>query len=315
VSFSSQIKEELSSYASNDLQSGILELFGMLKFRGNILLSGGKKGNGLSYVFHMTPIYIARRVLSILKQLGYQEIETVYSLNNYFERAKSFTISVPITLFNENLWRFFRIDPVRSDWKEILSGDMLYIGDFLRGCFFVGGYVSDPKRQYHLEMIEKDSDEVIQFIATIFRNFFRISTGIIESSKGYKFYIKNAYDMIFFLELMGAPTGAQKIESLLDQRKVKADFNRTINFTIANANKTARSNYQQIRAIRTIQNKTGIEILDSESREIAILRLNNEDLSLSELDALMANPIGKSAIYNRFKKMIKLANQLDEEEK
>ena len=48
--------------------------------------------------------------------------------------------------------------------------------------------------------------------------------------------------------------------------------------------------------------------------QIAQLRLNNEDLSLSELDTLMKNPIGKSALYNRLKKMIKLAYQLDEEE-
>ncbi|MDD8053188.1 MAG: DNA-binding protein WhiA [Thermotogota bacterium] len=312
--FCSTIKEELAIAPSEDSRSCLLELFGMLKFRGSILLSGSHEEKNRSYVFHISPVYVTRRVLSLLKRLGYRDIEASYELHRYFERQKSFTVTIPMDVFNRDLWEHFRIDSRTDDWQSVLNQDTLYIGDFLRGCFLVGGYISDPKRLYHLELIEKESDGVVRFIAETLKTHYRMTPGIVLSAKGYKFYIKSVTDMIALLELMGAAIGAQKIETIADQRKVKADFNRTINFTLANANKTARSNFKQIWAIRTIQKTLGLSALDAESREIAQLRLNNEDLSLSELDTLMKNPIGKSALYNRLKKMIKLAHQLDEEE-
>lgn len=315
MSFCSTVKEELAAAPCGDTRSCLLELFGMLKFRGCILLSGSQEDKSHSYVFHISPVYVTRRVLSLLKRLGYRDIEASYELHRYFERQKSFRVTIPMDLFNQDLWERFRIDSRAESWQSVLSQDTLYIGDFLRGCFLVGGYISDPKRLYHLELIEKESDVIVRFVAELLRKHYRMTPGIVLSAKGYKFYIKSVIDMIALLEMMGAAVGAEKIETIADQRKVKADFNRTINFTLANANKTARSNFTQIRAIRTIQKTLGLGALDAESREIALLRLNNEDLSLSELDSLMKSPIGKSALYNRIKKMIKLAHLLDEEER
>jgi len=52
--------------------------------------------------------------------------------------------------------------------------------------------------------------------------------------------------------------------------------------------------------------KVGLENLPDELRKLVELRLEHEDLPLSELGELFEPPLTKSMVYNRFKKLEKL---------
>ena len=64
---------------------------------------------------------------------------------------------------------------------------------------------------------------------------------------------------------------------------------------------------EQICAIQKIQKMTGLDSLPDDLREIAILRLENPDLSLTELGGLLNPPLTKSGVNHRMKKILAFA--------
>ena len=52
-----------------------------------------------------------------------------------------------------------------------------------------------------------------------------------------------------------------------------------------------------------------ITLLDKDGKEIANLRLENPDMPLLELGKLLKNPVGKSGVNYRLKKIIEIANE------
>ena len=76
--------------------------------------------------------------------------------------------------------------------------------------------------------------------------------------------------------------------------------------------KIGKSSAVQIEAMTRIKERIGLDHLEKELREICDLRLNNEDLSLAEMGQLLTVPLSKSAVYNRMKKIIKIADEMEE---
>ena len=71
-----------------------------------------------------------------------------------------------------------------------------------------------------------------------------------------------------------------------------------------------RSGVKQARAIRRIKNKIGFEAIDEDLRELAELRMNNPEMSLSELQRSLSVPLSRSGVNHRLKKLEKIAEAL-----
>lgn len=54
-----------------------------------------------------------------------------------------------------------------------------------------------------------------------------------------------------------------------------------------------------------------MENLPEELKRIAYMRLENEDLSLTEIGQLFDPPLTKSMVYNKIKKITKIAEEFD----
>ena len=87
-------------------------------------------------------------------------------------------------------------------------------------------------------------------------------------------------------------------------------MSRTLNFLTANANKSGQAMARHVRAIMIIDSKVGLSRLDPELQQIAVLRLENEDLNLRELGEKMTPPMSKSSVYNRLKKLLAMAEEI-----
>jgi hypothetical protein len=109
---------------------------------------------------------------------------------------------------------------------------------------------------------------------------------------------------------MGAFRVVAVLQKAVEVRQIRSDVSRTLNFLTANANKSGQAMARHVKAIRLIEEKIGLDRLPEDLRKIAELRLEYEDLSLRELGELMDPPMSKSAVYNRFKKIIKIAESL-----
>ena len=65
-----------------------------------------------------------------------------------------------------------------------------------------------------------------------------------------------------------------------------------------------------------LKQRFGIENVDENLREVAILRCENPDLNLSELGSILSVPLTKSGVNHRLKKLLSIADKLiDKDEK
>ena len=85
--------------------------------------------------------------------------------------------------------------------------------------------------------------------------------------------------------------------------------NRLVNCETANLNKTINASIEQINAIQYLQKTHQFDKLNDNLKEIAKARIENPDLPLSELGKLLKNPIGKSGVNYRLKKIVEIARE------
>ena len=145
----------------------------------------------------------------------------------------------------------------------------------------------------------------------LFSNF-DIFPKIVERNEAYVIYLKNSDVICDTLGLFGA---SKTVLDLMNQR-VSRDMNnatnRRINCISANIDKTVNASVKQLKAIETIQNTIGLENLPETLNEAALLRLGNPESSLKDLLSLMEHPVSKGALAQRFDKIIKLSEELGE---
>ena len=93
-------------------------------------------------------------------------------------------------------------------------------------------------------------------------------------------------------------------------KEVRNYVNRKTNFETANIDKTASAAAKQIVAIEKIINKVGIDFLSDDLRELAVLRLENPEMSLRELGENLSEPISRSGVNHRLQRIMESANNL-----
>ena len=89
---------------------------------------------------------------------------------------------------------------------------------------------------------------------------------------------------------------------------MRGKVNRLVNCETANLNKTINASIEQIAAIKKLKKEGKFNKLNDNLKEIANLRIENPDMSLIELGKLLKEPVGKSGVNYRLKKIIEIAN-------
>ena len=140
------------------------------------------------------------------------------------------------------------------------------------------------------------------------KNNFQIHAKELNMQNKKSMYMKDGEEISKFLALMGAHKGMLKFEDIRVQKEMRGKVNRLVNCETANLNKTINAAVEQIEAIKKLQRENQFNKLDDNLKEIAILRLENPDMSLIELGKKLKNPLGKSGVNYRLKKIIEIAN-------
>ena len=123
-------------------------------------------------------------------------------------------------------------------------------------------------------------------------------------------YFKKSEDIEDILSLCGAVKAALDIISSKVMSDVRNNANRVTNAETANLDRMARAAAEQTGAINIIVARGALCNLPFELRECAELRLANPDMSLSELRALMREPVSKSGLNHRFRRIMEIAEEL-----
>ena len=177
----------------------------------------------------------------------------------------------------------------------------------IRGTYLGSGSINNPEKKYHVEIgISKKSDAeiIIEYLKK-----YDIKSNLTEKNGEYAIYLKDGEEISKFLALIGANKAVLKFEEIRVQREMNNKINRIVNCETANLNKTINASIEQIEAIKKLKSNKKFEKLDDSLKEIAELRLKNPNASLIELGKMLKQPIGKSGVNYRFKKIMEIANE------
>lgn len=282
MSFSSDIKEELSK-VNNLKNKEILEA----EFLGYIL-TGNTTNNEEALEFITENEFNIERFYRILFNL---EIE--YEPN---VRGKVFVATISKTERVENLMQI-KIEQNDEIQKAIV-----------KGAFLGAGSITDPNKQYHLEICFEEKNNA-EYVLNICKKF-GVYLKLLELEKRVQLYIKDGEEISKFLALLGANKGVLLFEDVRITKEIKNNVNRLVNCETANLNKIVNASVNQVNDIKLIQNLNKFEELPDYLKEIALLRLENPDVSLKVLGEMLENPIGKSGVNHRLQKIHDFAEEL-----
>ena len=124
--------------------------------------------------------------------------------------------------------------------------------------------------------------------------------------------MKEAEKISDFLSLIGGYQALLKFEDVRIIRDMRNSVNRLVNCETANLNKTVSAAMKQVESIQLIDKEIGIDNLPDRLREVARLRIDNQDVSIKELGEMVSTgKISKSGINHRLRKLNEMAEKLE----
>ena len=178
---------------------------------------------------------------------------------------------------------------------------------FLRGAFLAGGSVTDPAKRYHLELFTSHYSVSREMQALMLEAGFSPKETTRKSN--YVIYFKHSESIEDFLTAIGAPLAAMEVMNAKAEKHLRNGVNRRVNCDSANLTKAVDAAQEQIEAIRRLERRPGLDALPDKLSEAARLRLDNPELTLSQLAELFDPPITKSALNHRLRKLMALAGE------
>lgn len=180
------------------------------------------------------------------------------------------------------------------------------VNAFLAGAFLACGTVSDPKKDYHLEFtvpFSNLSKSLVTFLEEM------ELTPKLSNRKGYNIvYFKGSQAIEDCLYLMGASSAMFEMMNIEIVKDFRNKANRTANCETANIERTVKASFAHIEAIEKIEKIKGLDYLKKDLKEMAVLRKENPELSLSELSKLSG--LSRSGVNHRLNKILEIAQNL-----
>lgn len=196
--------------------------------------------------------------------------------------------------------------------REAVSGGDEESGAFLRGVFVSCGSVTDPNTEYHLELVLPENDRtpaLLDFIAEHGMSLKETARGGARSKKTV-LYAKESELIEDCLTYIGAANHSMEIMQVKIVKDFRNRVNRSVNCENANLDKTVAASNKSTADIEYIFSTMGADWLSPDLRETARLRVENPEMSLSELCGIFPEKISRSGLNHRLKKLSKLAEEL-----
>lgn len=178
---------------------------------------------------------------------------------------------------------------------------------YLRGAFLSCGALTDPKTDYHLEFSIPYYRLSRDVLALMWELGFKARP--VRRKGVYVLYLKESGQIEDCLTIMGATNASLEIMGVKIVKDIRNTANRIANCESANIDKTVAAAMEQIAAIRDIERRKGLDSLPEELRELALLRLENPDLSLRELGEMLPETLSRSGVNHRLKRIIKISKE------
>ena len=315
MSFSGNVKEELSEHWSSARHCQIAELAAILGLCGSIIINSR---NEYLVKVHTENKAVARKVFTLIKKTF--NIESDISIRRNIQK-QSVSYSVVVKQHQDAL-RVLQavklIDEHLDGFEEVRIVNPIVVQQtcckraFIRGAFLAAGSMSDPKKAYHFEIVcaaEPMAEQIRELMSS-----FSMDAKIVQRKKSYVVYLKEGSQIVDILNIMEAHVSLMELENVRILKEMRNTVNRKVNCETANLNKTVSAAVKQLEDITYLRDTIGLEKLSEGLEEVALARLSHPDASLKELGALLSPPVGKSGVNHRLRKLGDLAEKVRKEQ-
>ncbi|GFI61205.1 putative sporulation transcription regulator WhiA [Clostridiales bacterium] len=314
MSFSSNVKSELSHHFGNARHCNIAELAAILNMCGHIACN---QGNFCVKIQTENPA-AARKYFTLLKKTFNIDCEVLTRRNSQLKKNMVYMLFINGSeqahgmLMACGLLRYDNGKVVISKRvDELLVNSVCCKRAYIRGAFLASGSITDPEKMYHLEFA--CSEEAYSNSLRDLINSFGLEAKIVKRKEHYIVYLKEGEQIVDLLNIMEAHKALLDLENIRILKDMRNNVNRKVNCETANINKTVNAAVRQIEDIEFILERMDLSQLPQSLREIAHLRLDYPEASLKELGQLLCPSVGKSGVNHRLRKLSDIADSLREE--
>ena len=311
MSFSSEVKEELSEQIASGRHCRLAETAAILSLCGKIVIT---ENDRYCVKIQTENLAVARKYFTLLR--------------------KTFNIRAEVSVRKSREVRFYSVIVSKDPEARRLLGETCLLDEdgnisecmspmhhrllkqnccrraFIRGAFLAVGSVSDPEKSYHFEIVCAAPEKARQLQELLAS--YDVDAKVVLRKRHYVVYIKEGSQIVELLGLMGAHISLMQLENVRIVKEMRNSVNRKVNCETANLNKTVSAAVRQAEDIRYIQEKIGLDKLPMDLEETARLRLEHTEASLKELGDMLFPKVGKSGVNHRLRKLSQIADDLRE---
>lgn len=301
MSFTSDVRDELSHVEPECSHCEKATLAALVRIEGTLFLSGPGKYR----------VEIATDSASV-GRLIIRLLHTIYDLKTQLTARRSILHKTPNYLIEIPAQK--GLAPALRDMGIITEDGGLRMGvdpkivakgccsaAYLRGAFLGSGFISNPKSDFHFEMIVETAELAEDIVALMAEK--GIKAKIMQRRNSYMIYLKSGTSILEFLAFTGAHHCAIAMEEERVVKSVRNDVNRIINAELANQQKATKAAVEQLFMIREVLEEHDIETLPPALQEFIRLRVTYPDASLKELGNKVSPPLSKSAMNHRVRRL------------
>lgn len=311
MSFSGEVKEELSRQFHKSRHCQIAEIAAILSFVGRLEEVQGQK---ILHVYTEN-LSLARKYFVLMRKTFHANVRIAVRQNVYLHKSRIFVLSlvVPDEVHKVLLavkWQNEKGEDIRSGGvvNRLLVQNTCCRRAFIRGAFLSAGSMSDPEKSYHLEFVCSGQQKAEHLREIV--NSFGMDAKIVLRKKSYVVYLKEGSQIVDMLNIMEAHVALMNLENVRILKEMRNSVNRQVNCETANINKTVSAAVKQVEDINYIKSVRGLDSLSDNLREIALLRLEYPEAALKELGTYLEPPVGKSGVNHRLRKLCEIAEDL-----
>ncbi len=312
MSFSGEVKEELSKHVSSARHCQLAELAALIQYNGKIL---SDENENKVIKIQTENLIVARKYFTLLRKTF--NIDTEIAESSLREHTK---VNTYVSCLNDvkavnRVLQALKI--VDKNGNYLTSMDVINPmivknscckRAFLRGAYLAIGSMSDPEKSYHFELVCLSEAQAIQ-IRDIMIGF-QVDAKIVVRKKYYVVYVKEGSGIVDLLNIMEAHVSLMNLENLRILKEMRNSINRRVNCEAANITKTVNAASKQIDDILYIQKTAGFSCLQDNLREMAEVRIEHPEATLKELGGYLDPPVGKSGVNHRLRKLSEFADKL-----
>ena len=307
MSFTAQVKDELSRVEPSNRMAELAQLSALVRVCGTMSFHGSGR---YSIRIATETGAVARTVIKLTHRVF--NLETSLTVRrSVLHKTRNYLIEMPEQdRLADDLTSLGILVPghgIALGVPEGLLKSSESRAAFVRGAFMAGGFIADPRGDFHLE-VAVTGEEFAHGLADVISTL-GVSVRINRRRGTYALYLKSFEDVSRLLRVMGAQRMARVVEVARARKSVKNDVNRRVNAEVANQARSSSAAVAQLDLVNRADELIGITHLPPAVREFCAARKEHPEFSLAALGETFDPPVSKSAMYHRLLRLEQIVGE------